>query len=319
MSASMSRSRRLFRVVVATSVGCVLALLVAEFAYRISRAPSLSPTTNPSYVERDEELGWRYKPNSTAHHASAEFDVDIRINASGFRGADWPAAADAGETPRVLVLGDSFAFGWGVRDEEVFSARVQSAHPRWQVLNAAVSGYATDQELLLLRRLRPQWKPDVVVCVFCSNDLWESATDFAYGRHKPLFVEGARGLELTGVPVPHLWLEDVSALWRAWMKARSASAFELQPRDRSAEWARVCDLYRAMRDELAGVPLVIVSNERRLAALASAEAGLRHVDLGDMADAREPVLVFEHDGHWNAAGHAFVAAKVDALLSSTLR
>lgn len=319
MSDSMSRSRRSLRVVAATSVGCVLALLLAELAYRVARAPALSPTTNPSYVERDDELGWRYKPDSRAHHASAEFDVDLRINASGFRGADWPAPARVEGAPRVLVLGDSFAFGWGVRDEEVFSARLQAVHPRWQVLNAAVSGYATDQELLLLRRLRPQWKPDVVVCVFCSNDLWESATDFAYGRHKPLFADGARGLELSGVPVPHRWLEDVSALWRAWMKARWARDFELQLRDRSAEWARVCDLYRAMRDELAGVPLVIVSNERRLAALARAEPGVRHVELGDMANAREPMLVYEHDGHWNSAGHALVAEKVDALLSSILR
>lgn len=313
----MTRARPL-RVAVAAAIGCVLAVLVAESAYRIARVPALSPTTNPAYVEHDDELGWRYKPFARAHHATSEFDVEIRINAQGFRGADWPSGseregASTGGT-RVLVLGDSFAFGWGVAEDEVFSARLADARPEWTVLNAAVSGYATDQELLLLRRLREPWRPDVVVCVFCSNDLWECGTDRPYGRSKPRFVLAESGLELHGSPVTRSWLEANSALWRAWLKERAAAALGSSPRDRAAEWELVCGLLRRMRDELDGVPLVIVSSESRLAALAREERGIHHVDVSEIG--RGAGLAYPYDGHWTSAGHALVAREVERALDA---
>lgn len=309
----MSRSRPL-RIAAAVTLGCALAVLAAELVYRVVRAPSLSPTTNPAYVEHDDELGWRYTPLARARHATSEFDVDVRINSKGFRGADWPADA-AGAS--VLVLGDSFAFGWGVKEDEVFSARIAGAHPAWKVLNAAVSGYATDQELLLLRRLRASCRPRAVVCVFCSNDLWECATERPYGRLKPRFELAASGIELRGVPVPRSWLEDSSALWRAWLKDRAARTFESASRDRAAEWELVCALLRTMRDELDGVPLVIVSGESRLAALAREERGMHHVDVSEVA--RGDGLQYPQDGHWTAAGHAIVAREVEKALSEILR
>ncbi|MEZ5973291.1 MAG: hypothetical protein R3E96_00160 [Planctomycetota bacterium] len=50
-----------------------------------------------------------------------EFECMVRINAEGFRDPERNASAASGRK-RVAVLGDSIAWGWGVQDDERFSA-----------------------------------------------------------------------------------------------------------------------------------------------------------------------------------------------------
>ena len=327
MSTNDAIRRRRRRALLALVLGLALAPIVAEVVYRATRVATLSPTTNPKYVVHDERLGWRYVPGARERHASAEFDVEVAINARGFRGPEWPTEKRG---KRVLVLGDSYAFGWGVSWESTFAARLASAHPDWEVLDAAVSGYGTDQELLLARELVPETKPDVVVVVFCANDLWESSSDVAYGKSKPRFVEHDGHLELANVPVPNPWLERVSALWRAIEKSRWERAFQARPRDVEAEWRLVLALLRTLRDDLAhervdaaggpatrSVPLIVVSDEDRLAAFARDVRDVEHVDVRNaLASSTEPTH-FPVDGHWNARGHELVARALEDVLRRT--
>ncbi|MBI5363569.1 MAG: SGNH/GDSL hydrolase family protein [Planctomycetes bacterium] len=328
MSTNDERSSRLRRRITAIVLGFLFAPLAAELAYRVTRASTLSPTTNPRYVVHDDELGWRYEPNARERHTSAEFDVEIAINSDGFRGPEWPPEKSGKRGKRVLVLGDSYAFGWGVRFEDTFAARLQSAHPEWEVLDAAVSGYATDQELLLLRRMRARVDPDVVVCVFCANDLAEASSDVVYGKSKPRFVESGVELELVGAPVPNPWLEQTSALWRAWKKSRWERAENARPRDLEGEWRLVLALFAKFTDELAGsattdvrranVPLVIVSSEDRLARFAKGSPGVRHLDLRPVLGAGAGSASVPLDGHWKARGHELVVRALEPALVEVL-
>lgn len=315
MSTNEERRKRVRRGLAAFVVGLVLAPLAAELAYRVTRASTLSPTTNPRYVVHDDGLGWRYEPNARERHRSAEFDVEIAINSDGFRGPEWPAAKRG---KRVLVLGDSYAFGWGVRFEDTFAARLQSAHPEWEVLDAAVSGYATDQELLLLRRLRARSSPDVVVCVFCANDLAEVSSDVVYGKAKPRFVERGAELELVNAPVPNPWIERTSALWRAWRKSRWVQAEKVRSRYPESEWQLVLALFARIRDELAPIPLLVVSSEDRLAGLAEGSPSVRHVDLRPALGSGAEAASFAIDGHWNAHGHELVFRALEPALVELL-
>ncbi len=97
----------------------------------------------------------------------------MTLNEAGYRGR----ALDMPRTSRlrVVVLGDSIAFGLGVSDDETFSSRLDAREDGIEVGNLAVQGYGPDQELLVLEREALRLQPDVVVLAFCmANDLAES-------------------------------------------------------------------------------------------------------------------------------------------------
>jgi hypothetical protein len=93
---------------------------------------------------------------------------------------------------RIVVVGDSVAFGSGVDDADTFSERLQTTGSSFEVANLAVSGYGTDQELLRLEREGLALDPDVVVLSVClSNDLVDNALDSYLhdpGTPKPRYV-----------------------------------------------------------------------------------------------------------------------------------
>jgi hypothetical protein len=155
--------------------------------------------------------GWRPRPGFSGL-------VDGRrttINTRGFRGPV-PGPLRAGER-RVLMLGDSVAFGWGVHDEETFAALLDR-HAVLSVANLAVEGYGIDQSLLRLEREGAAFEPSVVVLHFClANDFVDPALPhFLYdGRTpKPYFRLGPEGLMLYSDHV------------RRPLRARAATALE---------------------------------------------------------------------------------------------
>jgi hypothetical protein len=301
-------SRRFFGI----ALGLGLGVFALEGGYRVLRSAGLSPTTNPALVEHDERLGWRYRAGARVRHKGRDFDVEVAINAQGFRGPDWELGARHG--PRILVLGDSVAFGWGVEYEQTLSRCLERMRPDWDVVCAAVSGYGTDQRLLLLEELRARVAPDVVVDVFCDNDLFEDSSSVVYGRRKPLFVHTERGLELHGVPVPRAWLERNSQLYCALRKGMWEIGFALRERSGGDEWQRVFQLCTRMSDELGTTPLVIVSGEEHLARFVSAHGRLQHVDLRSVFAEGTNTLGGDDDLHWNAEGHEKAAAALELAL-----
>ena len=96
----------------------------------------------------------------------------------------------AGST-RVVMLGDSIAFGTGVGDRETFSHHLD-ALPHLEVLNLGVDGYGTDQALIRLEREGLGYHPQVVILNFCvRNDYFDNALPVALydGRSpKPYFT-----------------------------------------------------------------------------------------------------------------------------------
>ena len=86
---------------------------------------------------------------------------------------------------------------WGLDAEanERFTELLKPKIPDYKILAAGVSGYGTDQEYLLLKRLWPKVKPAVVVLIFCTqNDRLDNSTNIRYeGYLKPYFETAADG------------------------------------------------------------------------------------------------------------------------------
>ena len=97
-------------------------------------------------------------------------------NELGFRSA--PVTPRTPGRRRLVVVGDSWTLGPGVRFDAVFTQELQRlldrAGPSWEVINLGMMGWNTTNELTALRVLLPALKPDVVVICPTSNDIDDS-------------------------------------------------------------------------------------------------------------------------------------------------
>jgi lysophospholipase L1-like esterase len=122
----------------------------------------------------------------------------------GILGAEAAFARPAG-VRRVVVMGDSQAWGYGVGDADTIPAQLarlleEGGGARWEVLNLGVGGYGTDQAFLKYLVQGARYTPDVVVLTVFKNDPVENAHTVYWGVEKPRFyVEDGR-LCLGNVP-----------------------------------------------------------------------------------------------------------------------
>src|SRR5690606_28773324 len=118
--------------------------------------------------------------DGTLYRQRPSLDLDLgsytlRTNSLGFRGPEISAAKPDG-TFRILILGDSVAYGTGVDDEVTFLRRWEaelnaSGRGRFEVVNTGHPMYDTNQELALLRDEGLSLQPDLVLLVYVVNDI----------------------------------------------------------------------------------------------------------------------------------------------------
>jgi len=152
----------------------------------------------------DAELGWANREGSRANVAGRDVGAyTVSINSQGLRGPEREPRKTAG-TLRILLLGDSTAWGWGVNEEQAFATLVERAlGPDLEVVNLSVPGYSTDQQVLQLESEGRRYQPDLVLLALVHNDLLANRFPEYNGMQKPQFVPAAGGgLELTNSPVP---------------------------------------------------------------------------------------------------------------------
>jgi hypothetical protein len=170
-----------------SAVFVVLLAGAAELALRRSPPAFLRHSRVEHPHVYSEAYGWALRPSSRYVGRGGE---RITVNERGYRGPSHAATPAPGAT-RVVMLGDSIAFGTGVEDGETFSQLLDDS-PRLEVLNLGVDGYGTDQALLRLEREGFAYRPRVVILNFCvRNDYIDNALTKALydGRSpKPYFT-----------------------------------------------------------------------------------------------------------------------------------
>jgi hypothetical protein len=151
------------------------AALALEGALRVFWPQDL-PFFSTLFVE-DPVVGMRHLPHTRAPMASETGAVLVRTNSRGYRGREYPWASAAGF--RILALGDSFAFGFGVEEDDTYLARLERAlsASHVEVINAGLAGMGPDNEARLLAADGPDLRPDLVlVGFFVGNDLMDAVT-----------------------------------------------------------------------------------------------------------------------------------------------
>lgn len=156
------------------SCGVILSVFLGEVVLR-----TVDPMGFAYYGEMQRYIHMRQQDEQLVYTqpASTEVVLDgtaIRYNSLGLRGPEL-GAKEPGEK-RVLFLGDSVAFGWGVREEFLFVNGVakrlsESTGNPWTGINGGVCSYNTDQENLYLQNRGFALEPDLVVLVMIDNDV----------------------------------------------------------------------------------------------------------------------------------------------------
>ena len=177
------RTRRLQRLGL-VGLGALFAFLCLEVVLRVWDAVPEANNPLGGFHDSDPYLGWRGRPHARLRYHRPDFDTLVQLDADGWRQPDPPPPADAAR--RVLVLGDSFTWGWGVSQGEVFTDRLQAQlAPAVAIDNRGISGFGTAQEYLVLQRALAATRYDTVVLMFFLNDVVDN-TDGKEGR-RPYF------------------------------------------------------------------------------------------------------------------------------------
>lgn len=185
------------------TLGLVLGVLVGEIAARALGFRYRPHMRNRVYFAApDPDRGWRNRADIAGPYGGDEFLTWVTINEAGQRGPSHPVARTTTKR-RVAILGDSQAWGDGVGDDETFAALLDDHET--EVLNFAVIGYGTDQQLLSFVQEAAPYAPDVVVVTaYLGNDLRDNVHSGTTQFPKPWFELRQDGsLELRGVPVEH--------------------------------------------------------------------------------------------------------------------
>ncbi|MBI4844495.1 MAG: SGNH/GDSL hydrolase family protein, partial [Nitrospirae bacterium] len=159
----------------------------------------------PIYEEYHPLFGWANKPGTEGdvYYAGGKY-FRRRHNSRGLRSSREISYEKPAGVRRVMLLGDSFLWGYGVNDEDVVSEALQKLlGADFEIINGAVRGYGTDQELLWLKEEGLKYKPDIVILGFFAGNDWDDISNSVrYGYPKPYYSLNGRLLTLHNVPVP---------------------------------------------------------------------------------------------------------------------
>lgn len=141
-------------------------LLMAEAVLRAARLRGKPQAVSGLLMSEPHPTRiWQYKAGFSEKHVMPEFQVLVRTNSWRLRGPE----VNAPNPLRVLAVGDSFTFGWGVEEKERYSEQLEVLLTsglgvrRVSVINGGHWSYTFDQQYLLLRELIERLQPQVVV------------------------------------------------------------------------------------------------------------------------------------------------------------
>ena len=130
----------------------------------------------PSIAVYDERLGHMLRPGARSTVSGPEYAVDFRISEQGLRDEVHHALSKPAGTTRILVLGDSFAYGTGNEYGDIWPVllerSLQADGRAIEVVKAGVPAYDTRTEILYLERIFSSYDPDIVLVTLLPNDLF---------------------------------------------------------------------------------------------------------------------------------------------------
>lgn len=155
-------------------------------------------------VTYSDRLGWKLKSNYQAIWENLSYKVHYQTNSRGFRDREHEIQKKS-STRRIMVLGDSFAEGWGMAEEKMWQFQLEKMFEgKVEVMNYGVRGYDVLQEYKQLLEMGLQYRPDLVIQLLCENDYekkyWRDLIAGDKKRFRPQYEIRGEEVFFLGVP-----------------------------------------------------------------------------------------------------------------------
>lgn len=141
----------------------------------------------PDVYEKDTDLFWKFRPNLEIN-SRAFSDIAYRINNYGMRGTDIDKKKSG---YRIICLGNSCTFGWGVTGEAIWTTILENDLKKRlpskdiEVLNCGVPGYSSHQGKIYFKKRLLDFNPDMVIVMFGWNDQWPAGSGITDAEQDP--------------------------------------------------------------------------------------------------------------------------------------
>jgi hypothetical protein len=313
--------------VLTAGLTAALVLGIGEGIARLAhaRAFSVSGAQYLGWAKPDPVLGWRNNPG--VHPADEGPHEPMTILADGSRDTGTPAGAG----PAVVIVGCSYAEGYGVRDDQTFAWKLQQRFPQLRIRDFGVPGYGTYQSLILLRELieRQGIRPALVIYGYLpfhadrnvlTYSMLEAFRAFGGERFSPPHAELRDGELVTFPPfvVPAWPLEEHSALvtllHRTELRVRLANRDKQRAQVTSLLLAQMRQLVEGARGRLLVATLANGGPDPETYGRVAADmrqAGIAQIDVTYAgAETRPEKILVGGTGHPGAIIHSWWADKI---------
>ena len=158
-------SVRSFLLITVPTLALVFILVIA-----IDRCLGFFGESKSKIAENPFSLG--YSPNSIVTYDTPEFHVAAHINQFGFRGRE--TTIERKHSFRVLMIGDSHTFGWGVSDDSTSSILAQQSLLQdgydVEIFNLGRPGMSPKEYAQVIKNAVPILRPNLVIVNFLAFD-----------------------------------------------------------------------------------------------------------------------------------------------------
>jgi len=141
-------------------------LLVFLLAELIVRFFKLAPLPKGQNLYRESNIGYELKQNIAQQVETSTFDkFSVCHNQAGLRDKN----RSKKKKFRILAIGDSFTYGWGVEFSDTFLYLLEY----WlgiEIIKAGIPGYDTTAERKFLEKYIDFYEPDMVLLCYAPND-----------------------------------------------------------------------------------------------------------------------------------------------------
>jgi len=168
----------------------------------------------------DERLGWSLKPLAQGSSHATGYEIEYRINSMGLRDDETTYEKPEGIF-RIVLIGDSYTFGYGVPIEKHFSTLLEGYFNNVETINMGVDGFGIDQELLHLRAEGFRYEPDLVLAFVPHYGDHRHMRTKIWGKAKPRFVLVKGELVLTNSPIASKPLPLIPRKVHRWLRKHS--------------------------------------------------------------------------------------------------